>query len=140
MRVEAFDPGLTTGYAIAILGDHTTVPQIVSLGAQTPTEVTDVVNHISYVPPDVRIVEQFVGAGHRTTEATTTLKLVGFLSLGAGIKSTSLTEIREHVPQWRKAFVAAATALCKEQGFSYNKHAVDALAHILYFDYVRKLE
>lgn len=140
MIVAAYDPGVTTGYAVADVRDRLSDPHIIALGA---LEDINAVRHaVSVLEPSydvrVRIVEDFIGGGSRTREAIHTLKLVGFLELADN--GTTLT-IESHVPQWRKAFVTEAQALAEAQGFrSAGRHGVDALSHILYYNFRQKLK
>jgi len=131
MLVAAFDPGLTTGYALADFAerdDNPIVPfrLIAACALATPHEV---VQWATAKKPGVLIVEDFVGAGPRTREAIHTLKLVGYLQYL--YTNGMLTETVRHQPQWRKAYVALASQVLREHPtIAYNKHAADALAHI----------
>ena len=131
MLVAAFDPGLTTGYALADFAERDDNPIVpFRLLAAHPIEsVSDVVGIAYQTGTGVLVVEDFVGAGMRTRDAIHTLKLVGFLQ---HLYTNSLTvQTVVHQPQWRKGYVALAEQVLREHPLcAYNKHAADALAHI----------
>ena len=126
MIIAAYDPGRTTGYAqvavdrqgsIASLSvDH--VSQLQGVHAvldQMARDQSDV---------DIVIIEDFIGAGPRTSDAIYTLKLVGLLEYGF---SHPLVIMQN--PQVRKAFVSQARELLEAR--HKERHGADALAHIL---------
>lgn len=131
MLVAAFDPGLTTGYALADFAerDGSDVVPFRLLRACAFEDIHAVLGAVEMDRHDVRVVEDFVGAGPRTREAIHTLKLVGALQYW---NYTSLAvQTVMHQPQWRKGYVAAASDLLRQHPtLAYNKHAADALAHI----------
>ena len=133
MLVAAFDPGLTTGYALADFGgrDGSSVVPFRLLTAQVLTCVEEVIAQAAPFT-DVLIVEDFVGAGQRTREAIHTLKLVGYLQYRYFLDPATRTVL--HQPQWRKGYVAAASDLLRSHPtLTYNKHAADAVAHLFAF-------
>ena len=131
MLVAAFDPGLTTGYALADFGgrDGSNVVPFHLLDAGHTEYIGVTINRAWHFRPDVLIVEDFIGAGQRTREAILTLKLVGalqFLEYSSDAWKTVM-----HQPQWRKGYVAAASDLLRSHPtLTYNKHAADAVAHL----------
>lgn len=130
MLVAAFDPGLTTGYALADFAERDDNPIVPFrlLAACSLDTVEDVLWEADSTISDVRIVEDFVGAGMRTREAIHTLKLVGALQYWNLFERGRAVL---HQPQWRKAYVDIAAQVLREHPLcSYNKHAADALAHI----------
>jgi hypothetical protein len=138
MYIAAYDPGLTTGYARVAINEPVerhggdVVPfRIVSAMALMFKEQIDAT--LTQMD-NVRIVEDFVGSGHRTVEAIHTLKLVGYLQN----RPNPFGEIVMQTPQRRKAFVKVAAQLMEKGGFPASRHAADALAHILYYQYTRK--
>lgn len=131
MLVVAFDPGLTTGYALADFGgrDGSNVVPFHLLEAGSTEYIGVTLNKALYYNPDVLIVEDFVGAGQRTREAIHTLKLVGALQFLEYTTDRWRTVV--HQPQWRKGYVAAASDLLRSHPtIKYNKHAADAVAHL----------
>ena len=132
MIVSAFDPGVTTGYALATFDeryDGNVVP--FRLIDAKPVIMIEELHLLVDQEDDVRIVEDFVGAGHRTPEAIHTLKLVGYLQHTPNHAGIVVVQS----PQRRKAFVSKAIELINDKGLAPSKHAADALAHILYYKY-----
>jgi hypothetical protein len=131
MLVAAFDPGLTTGYALADFAERDDNPIVPFrlISAYPLDSPADVVRKANESWADIIVVEDFVGSGPRTREATHTLKLVGYLQYFNITHFTSKTIL--HQPQWRKGYVALAEQVLREHPLcQYNKHAADALAHI----------
>lgn len=138
MFIAAYDPGLTTGYARVAINE----PEERYGGNVVPFRVVDArplsfkeqIDDTLTRMDTVRIVEDFVGAGHRTVEAIHTLKLVGYLQH----RVNPFGDVIMQSPQRRKAFVSKAVELMEEGGFTPSRHAADALAHILYYQYAHK--
>ena len=136
MFIAAYDPGITTGYARVAVNERrdSNVAPFSIFRAEPLLLKPQIDQTLASYEDDVRIVEDFVGSGHRTPEAIHTLKLVGYLQHTPNPWGTTVVQ----APQRRKAFVSEAARLMEEGGFPESRHAADALAHILYYLYIHK--
>ena len=121
MRILAIDPGVTTGMAVW----NTALQQPEQrFELKTHDAVRDMLETLldgedyQIERIDCVVVESFVGAGYRTTEAINTIKLWGYIEYRYNATCQS--------PQQRKPYVARARELIPE-----SIHAADALAHAL---------
>ncbi len=134
MIVAAFDPGRTTGFAQAAFGKQGAdgVRPLLSVSTKQLSDVSAVRDQMLLARmADIIIVEDFIGAGPRTSDAVFTLKLVGLLEYGF----PNTTVIMQN-PQRRKPFVAMAREMLNAQ--HKDRHGADALAHIFAWHYAQQ--
>ena len=122
MLILGIDPGVTTG--LALYDDVQGV--LLAEDTQAPGRVYAILSE--FLEKDVEdravVVESYVGAGPRTSEAVYTIKMLGFVEFLCQSWGLALFD---QAPQQRKHQVAQAKALLP-QG---PHHAKDALAHAL---------
>lgn len=128
MIVAAYDPGRITGYAQVALDRQGSIASLSVTAVDQFYDVAWVRKQLAtdIAIADIIIVEDFIGAGPRTSDAIFTLKLVGYLQ-------HTVTDARLVMqnPQVRKAFVTQARELLEAR--HKDRHGADALAHILAF-------
>ena len=125
MIVAAVDPGLTTG-----LASYETAYDLV-LGTKETTDPVEVGWYLDWLRDTaeadgddvVVVVENYLGAGPRTAEATHTLQVLGFVRWYAAMLGLPVVV---QAPQQRLAYVTRATELAPKL-----RHAGAALAHAL---------
>lgn len=131
MLIIAIDPGVTTGVAIW----DTTAKAVVFSFEETSAivvirRIEDFLTHkylTSVDDYDIPIViEDFIGAGMRTREATDTLMKLGFFWYYYLYRNARVVK---RVPQARNAYKSQARALLPD-----GHHTVDALAHALAYE------
>ena len=120
MKIVAIDPGIHTG--VAVVDEHGSIERTFMTTDQT--EVYELIAGLIETECMV-VIEDFVGAGPRSTEIIFTLKLIGSI---AGICYCCNLPLTIQVPQHRLPFVSEATRRVEK---TTSKHAIDALAHAL---------
>lgn len=117
----AIDPGGTTGIAIKTPnGYHTSV-------CKTDEELWE----LFVSPPSLVIIEWF-SAELISKYGLSTVELVGGVKALCWSKNIPLIR---HVPQERIAFIKPAKEILKALGYRREIHEVDALAHLLSWEY-----
>jgi hypothetical protein len=76
------------------------------------------------------VIENFIGGGHRTKEATISMQALGYFYFRLQERDNA---VQLQVPQWRKAYVSRAAELLLPD-YPDAHHSIDALAHCLCFE------
>lgn len=85
---------------------------------------------------EAMIVEDYLGSGHRHKPAIHTIQVIGAIKGWVALNSHVIGRFILHPPQWRKPFVKQARELL---GVKHGgRHAADALAHIMSYEYRRE--
>jgi hypothetical protein len=121
MLILAVDPGLTTGVAVYD-AEHSQL--LATLETKDPLKVGSLILGYELFNTTV-VVENYVGAGPRTAEATHTLQVLGFVRWYAAMLGLPVVV---QAPQQRLPYVTRATELAPK-----TKHAAAALAHAIAF-------
>jgi hypothetical protein len=119
--ILAIDPGDTTGIALV---DAVTGELVTGYEAYTTRQVVETVR-LCWLRPVHVVIEDFIGAGPRTKEATHVLKLIGNIQAAATLGDLVWDE---QVPQMRLPFVDTART---RAGKGISRHIIDAYAHAL---------
>lgn len=135
MIVIAIDPGVTTGVAIWDTTAKAVVFSFEDISAlavvqRIDTFLDDTCLTDASDPEITLVIEDFIGAGMRTKEATETLTKLGFFWYYYLYRNARVVK---RVPQSRNAYKSSARALLPG-----GHHTVDALAHAI--AYAARLE
>ena len=122
MYVLAIDPGLTTGVALVTPEGELEESKLL----YSPKEVVEYIDDFWESPTPVRVVvEDFVGAGPRTTEAIFVLKLIG------GVEATCVLNGLPLVVQAPQVRIPLHSDAERRAPKGTSKHVIDAYAHAL---------
>lgn len=135
VKACAIDPGASTGIAMEFDND-------IIATATVPTPDGDIHNIIELLlskQPRVIIIERFITRGNISRYGLETIELVGAVKTLVYLASTlpgwPIMELIRRTPAQRATRIPQAkkilTARREEHGFSFTKHEVDALAHLL---------
>lgn len=129
------DPGITTGVAVRILSVIPEVPpKYITLTCNPISELWDFLETLPY-HVDMVVLEQFQASAHIDDNCERTLEACGYVKAMCYRKGWSLTL---QTPQSRIAFLKKAKALLAQvggEGPRVGDHEMDALAHVLRYDY-----
>jgi len=124
------DPGVTTGVCLA----HELKGAIQAIDAKQIIRLDVLISWLDSLPTLAAcIVEDYIGAGHRTTHAVHTIQTIGAIRGWAVRRGQTITM---QPPQWRKAFVESARKMLSVR--HGGRHKADALAHILAHEFRRR--
>jgi len=130
MLVVAIDPGITTG--LCLKGEALDrVTCVIENCGKAPIEVWKFLErgNFSHI-----ILEQFSASGRIDENCERTLELCGIVKIYAATHSIELTL---QAPQKRRAFLKDAKLILQKRGALYMEHELDALAHLLRWDFER---
>ena len=136
MKILAIDPGLTIGYCYIDVNSKTGTINMLGVDEERVEDYKPFTSHpmnlIRASVLDYLVVEDFVGAGPRTKEATGTLKMIGAFEMLAherGIPFKLQTNIM------RKPCLKEGVTIFRalNEGRYPCHHGKDALAHALRF-------
>lgn len=130
LQILSIDPGETIGVAYVRL--YLDAPEDPEFNAHQFTEVQEALNWLHWERVDFVeeqwLIEDYVGSGHLTKEAKTTVKRLGFFEILLSDGPYGRVEVP--TPQKRKAWVSHARSLCEGWNIT-GPHSWDALAHAL---------
>ena len=127
MIISAIDPGVTTGFAYADLGNDPSFFDVSSpdhFFLSVFPDINGLIDKLIELRSDLVVIEDFNTAGTLNRERKITIMTIGaVLATQRWLNKPVVT----HVPQHRRAYLSQAHSL-------YPKaiiHSIDALAHLL---------
>lgn len=124
MTTIALDPGISTGCAI-----HTNDDTYITAVILNPKDVWNVLNQHK---PTICVFENFASGGLISKDGQATIRLIGAIELACHILHIQTVL---QMPQERYGQLAAARLMIKQRGKTPVSHEVDALAHLLTYEY-----
>lgn len=123
MRILAIDPGLTIGYAMYQDDQNYSYGQ-----SENPEYLLDWIDCTSH-SGDIVLIENYISAGHLTSEAKHTIKLVGlYEGFSNWIAPVNGITVKLVSPQTRLSGVAHATRLIGDDAKNLHRNGRDAIA------------
>jgi hypothetical protein len=137
MTVVALDPGISTGVAIHTDGRVYSSPQGTEVDTSeylmlVVTDVPKLWSILEHHMPHTVVMENFASGGLISKDGQATIRLIGAMELAAYILGCSLVL---QAPQERYRFMEAARGMLKQRGKTPISHEVDALAHLLLYEW-----
>ena len=128
--VAGIDPGVTTGCVLVELLEG----QVRVIEHRQIKALPVLMAWLHSLPEmGAVIVEDYIGSGHRHSYTIVTIQVIGAIKGWAAMHAQPLTM---ETPQKRKPFVKAARKALNVK--HADRHAADALAHVLSWDHRRK--
>lgn len=124
MTIIAIDPGVSTGIAI-----HTDDDTYITAVVTEPKKIWEMLNSQK---PLVCIFENFASGGLISSPGQATIRLIGAIELACHILHIQTVL---QMPQERYGQLATARLMIKQRGKMPVSHEVDALAHLLTYEY-----
>lgn len=132
IKVVAFDPGKTTGFATGEIEKYTTIPSVLLVtSAQAQLTHTDLYEFLTNYEPNYIICERFdFRMEARTGLELISRELIGVINLYTDIKKCTLVM---QTPAQAKGFWTDKKLLANHLYRRGNDHANDAMRHLMYW-------